>query len=165
MRETSLAALREEIATCMRCGNCQAVCPVYRQVRREPAVARGKVALAAALLSGELEPDAEVARQLDLCLSCNACTDACPSGVRVDDVILAARAEVVRRRGLGWFRAAVFAAVKRPRMLSVARPPRPRYRNSRWRQARRRDWASCAFPAQGSARDPAAAAVPAAARR
>ena len=119
MRETGLEALREEIATCMRCGNCQAVCPVYRQVRREPAVARGKVALAAALLSGELEPDAEVARQLDLCLSCNACTDACPSGVRVDDVILAARAEVVRRRGLDWFRAAIFAAVKRPRVLSA----------------------------------------------
>ena len=119
MRETGLEALREEIATCMRCGNCQAVCPVYRQVRREPAVARGKVALAAALLSGELEPTAELARQLDLCLSCNACTDACPSGVRVDDVILAARAEVVRRRGLDWFRTAVFAAVKRPRVLSA----------------------------------------------
>ena len=119
MSETGLEDLRTEIETCMRCGNCQAVCPVYRQVRREPAVARGKVAIAAALLSGELEPDAEVARQLDLCLSCNACTDACPSGVHVDDVILAARAEVVRRRGLDWFKAAVFAAVRRPRVLSA----------------------------------------------
>lgn len=119
MSDTGLEALRTEIETCMRCGNCQAVCPVYRQVRREPAVARGKVAIAAALLSGELEPDAEVARQLDLCLSCNACTDACPSGVRVDDIILAARAEVVRRRGLDWFKAAVFAAVRRPRVLGA----------------------------------------------
>ena len=63
------------------------------------AVARGKVAIAAALLNGEIEPDDEALRQLDLCLTCTACVAGCPSGVRIDDVILAARAEVVRRQG------------------------------------------------------------------
>lgn len=114
-----LAGLRDEIATCMRCGNCQAVCPVYREVRREPAVARGKVALAEALLAGQIEPDKELARQLDLCLTCKACVDACPSGVRVDDIILAARAEIVQRRGMPWLKAAIFGAVKRPRILDA----------------------------------------------
>ena len=114
-----LAALRADIDACMRCGNCQAVCPVYKEVRREPAVARGKVALAQAILNGEIEPDEDVARQLDLCLTCTACVDACPSGIRIDDIILAARAEVVRRRGLSPAAAAVFAAVKRPRLLDA----------------------------------------------
>jgi len=114
-----LGDLRDEIATCMRCGFCQAVCPVYKEVRREPAVARGKVALAEALLRGELEPNADVARQLDLCLTCKACVDACPSGVPVDEVILAARAEIVRQRGLAWMKSAIFEAVKRPRVLDA----------------------------------------------
>ena len=117
--ESGLAALRKDIDACMRCGNCQAVCPVYYQVRREPAVARGKVVIAQALLSGEIEPDEEVARQLDLCLTCTACVDACPSGIRLDDIILAARAEVVRRRGVSPAAGAIFAAVKRPRVLKA----------------------------------------------
>lgn len=100
----TLEQMRNQIATCMRCGNCQAVCPVYREVPREPAVARGKVALAAAL---------------DLCLTCTACVDACPSGVAIEDIILAARAEIVARRGQAWMKAAIFAAVKRPRALSA----------------------------------------------
>ena len=116
---SGLAALRADIDACMRCGNCQAVCPVYHQVRREPAVARGKVVIAQALLNGEIEPDEEVARQLDLCLTCTACVDACPSGIRLDDIILAARAEVVRRRGVSAGASAVFAAVKRPRLLKA----------------------------------------------
>ena len=107
----------------MRCGNCQAVCPVYKEVRREAAVARGKVAIAAALLSGEIEPDDEALRQLDLCLTCTACVDGCPSGVRIDDVILAARAEVVRRRGVS---PAVAAVVRRRQAAARAQGGRGR---------------------------------------
>ncbi len=122
MREagrSELEELREHISTCMRCGNCQAVCPVYKETHREGSVARGKVAIAAALLNGEIEPDDEALRQLDLCLTCTACVAGCPSGVRIDDVILAARAEVVRRRGVSPAAAAAFAAVKRPKVLKA----------------------------------------------
>ena len=114
-----LEALRAHVSTCMRCGNCQAVCPVYKETHREAAVARGKVAIAAALLNGEIEPDDEALRQLDLCLTCTACVAGCPSGVRIDEVILAARAEVVRRRGVSPAVAAAFAAVKRPKVLKA----------------------------------------------
>ena len=114
-----LEALRQHVSTCMRCGNCQAVCPVYKETHREAAVARGKVAIAAALLNGEIEPDDEALRQLDLCLTCTACVAGCPSGVRIDEVILAARAEVVRRRGVSPAVAAAFAAVKRPKVLKA----------------------------------------------
>ena len=114
-----LEGLREHVSTCMRCGNCQAVCPVYKETHREAAVARGKVAIAAALLNGEIEPDDEALRQLDLCLTCTACVAGCPSGVRIDEVILAARAEVVRRQGVSPAIAAAFAAVKRPKVLKA----------------------------------------------
>ena len=39
-----------QIRECVKCGACQAHCPVYLENRREGDVARGKIALAAALL-------------------------------------------------------------------------------------------------------------------
>lgn len=41
----SLVKIDDLLASCMRCGNCQAVCPVYTQTRREADVARGKIVL------------------------------------------------------------------------------------------------------------------------
>ena len=37
--------LEDQLVVCMRCGMCQAVCPVYAETGREADVARGKLAL------------------------------------------------------------------------------------------------------------------------
>lgn len=95
-----LQGVEEDIIKCMKCGNCQAVCPLYRETRSEPAVARGKVQLARAVLKGEVEYTERVARHFDLCLTCLACVANCPCGVRVDKIVLAARAAVAQKRGL-----------------------------------------------------------------
>ena len=40
----------DQIDQCVRCGACQAHCPVYRETLGEGSVARGKIALAASVL-------------------------------------------------------------------------------------------------------------------
>ena len=100
MSRAHLAAVEEEIIKCMRCGNCQAVCPLYKETRWEPAVARGKIRLAQAVLKDELPCTVGLKRRFDLCLTCMACVANCPSGVRVDRIILAARAALAGACGL-----------------------------------------------------------------
>jgi len=39
-----LGELDDQLVSCMRCGMCQAVCPMYGQTGRESDVARGKIA-------------------------------------------------------------------------------------------------------------------------
>ena len=49
-----LAVIREELDKCMKCGNCMAVCPVYGAEKVESAVTRSKIAVAQAVLDGEV---------------------------------------------------------------------------------------------------------------
>ncbi|QGP91616.1 Anaerobic glycerol-3-phosphate dehydrogenase subunit C [Neomoorella glycerini] len=115
-----LALVEEEMAKCMKCGNCQAVCPLYKETLREAAVARGKVQLAYAYLKGELPATHSLAGKLLFCLTCMACVANCPSGVRVDMVVLAARAAMVREKGLPWVKKVIFQGLKRPWLFDTA---------------------------------------------
>lgn len=114
----SLSSVEEEIINCMKCGNCQAVCPIYQTSPREPAVARGKIHLAAAFLRGDLGASAALASKFDLCLTCFACVEACPSGVRVDRIILAARTALARNKGLPPVKEVLFRGIRRPGLMS-----------------------------------------------
>ena len=49
-----LEQLREEIEQCVKCGACRAHCPAFGAEHREGRVARGKIALAKAVLDGEV---------------------------------------------------------------------------------------------------------------
>jgi glycolate oxidase iron-sulfur subunit len=57
---------------------------------------RGRIDLFRALEDGRLRMTPAVAEHFDRCLGCMACMTACPSGVRYDHVIEAARARVER---------------------------------------------------------------------
>lgn len=98
---------------------CQASCPVYREDRREDSVARGKVRLAAQLLCGDLPPTQEMARRLASCTSCGRCTAECPAGVRADAIVMAARAELVRRMGAPWWVRAMSGGLKARRLFGL----------------------------------------------
>lgn len=108
----SLEAIRAEIDKCMKCGNCQAVCPIYKETRKEAGVARGKIRLIKHLLeTGEATP--ELGEKLSLCLTCKACNANCPCGVKFDRIIMAARSELVRKKGLPLVKKAIFGTLKR----------------------------------------------------
>ncbi len=50
-----LEDFRDEIEQCVKCGACRAHCPAFGAEKHEGRVARGKIALADALLKGEVE--------------------------------------------------------------------------------------------------------------
>ncbi|MDR1050303.1 MAG: (Fe-S)-binding protein [Deltaproteobacteria bacterium] len=95
-----LMSLDDLLVSCMRCGFCQSVCPVYGATFREADVARGKIALLEDL-ARELTEDADnVSDRLDRCLLCGSCESNCPSGVAVMDIFLRARCIVAGWKGL-----------------------------------------------------------------
>ncbi|MDW7674366.1 MAG: (Fe-S)-binding protein [Bacillota bacterium] len=109
-----LKRYEDEIIKCMKCGNCQAVCPVYKETSLEGGVARGKIQLAAALLNGSLEYTKSVQEKFQTCLTCMACNAACPCGVKPDQIILAARAALAEEVGLPFIKKSIFNVVSSP---------------------------------------------------
>ena len=116
---STLTSIEGELHKCMKCGNCQAVCPIYKETRHEVGVARGKISLVEALLSGETEMTEGLSERFSLCTTCMACNANCPCGVRFDQIIIAARAEAVRQKGLHSGKAIAFGALKRQGLFDL----------------------------------------------
>ncbi|MDA8337192.1 MAG: (Fe-S)-binding protein [Peptococcaceae bacterium] len=117
-----LADFTADIKKCMRCGNCQAVCPVYGVTRAEADVARGKLQLGRALLEGRLEPTPRLSALSQRCLLCLACLDACPSGVATCAGIVALRAAARKGGGLPLARRMLLAGLARKPWLDRGLP-------------------------------------------
>ncbi len=92
--------LEEQLTVCMRCGLCQSVCPVFAETGREADVARGKLALLDGLIREMFSDPAGVKERLGRCLLCGSCAASCPSGVKVLEIFLKARAILVGYMGL-----------------------------------------------------------------
>ncbi|MBN2320464.1 MAG: (Fe-S)-binding protein [Acidobacteria bacterium] len=95
-----LRQFEDETEQCMKCGFCSFVCPVYQEERIESSVARGKNELIKGLLAGELELNSELADRLYKCASCGACTESCPAKAHIPRLIVAARADMARNKGV-----------------------------------------------------------------
>lgn len=113
--ENLSALLREdELVQCMRCGFCLSACPTYKLYGRETNSPRGRIALANAVLRGEISL-ADITLPLDQCIGCRACETACPAGVHYGTILEAARAtsEPLRPRSglVRFFRKAAFGWV------------------------------------------------------
>lgn len=107
-----LAALMQELddqlVNCMRCGLCQAVCPLFAETGREADVARGKLALLSGLAQEILSNPEGVQNHLNHCLLCGSCAANCPSGVKVLDIFIKARAILAGYMGLSPVKKALF---------------------------------------------------------
>ncbi|GAW28396.1 (Fe-S)-binding protein [Carboxydocella sp. ULO1] len=115
-----LQQVKPELAKCMKCGNCMAVCPIYITEKTEAGVARGKITLAEALLAGDLDlQDEDLIHKLFNCLVCKSCMQNCPCGVKFDRIILALRAEIARQKGLHPLKKAIFAALKKQGLFDL----------------------------------------------
>jgi glycolate oxidase iron-sulfur subunit len=100
--------LEDQLVVCMRCGMCQAVCPVFAQTGREADVARGKLVLLDGLMQAMLDDPEAVRERLQRCLLCGSCAANCPSGVNVLDIFLKARAILAGYLGLPPVKKAIF---------------------------------------------------------
>ncbi|MCW2277390.1 (Fe-S)-binding protein [Heliophilum fasciatum] len=114
----ALEAAQEQMMQCMKCGNCQAVCPLYAETMHEGAVARGKIRLAVDVLEGKLAPSHELLDKFALCLTCKACEANCPCDVRCVDIILAARAALTEKVGLPLIKRSIYRGLKLRRMFN-----------------------------------------------
>lgn len=100
--------LEHQLAVCMRCGMCQAVCPVFAETGRESDVARGKLALLDGLAQEMFQDPDGVKDRLMRCLLCGSCGANCPSGVKVLDIFIKARAILGAYMGLHPLKQAIF---------------------------------------------------------
>ncbi len=92
--------LEDQLVVCMRCGMCQAVCPLFAETGREADVARGKLALLDGLLQEMFKDPKGVYERLNKCLLCGSCAANCPSGVSVMEIFMKARAILAGYMGL-----------------------------------------------------------------
>jgi FAD/FMN-containing dehydrogenase/ferredoxin len=67
---------------CAKCGNCMAVCPAYLVTSNEGMTAKGKIALAKKLLSGQTVTPEEAANAF-MCMHCRACEEVCQTNLEL----------------------------------------------------------------------------------
>ena len=103
-----LKELDDQLVACMRCGLCQAVCPLFAETGREADVARGKLALLDGLPKEILKSPQGVQDHLSRCLLCGSCAANCPSGVKVLDIFIKGRAILAGYLGLSPLKKAIF---------------------------------------------------------
>ncbi len=118
-KQKDLKDFEEQIRQCVKCGACQAHCPVFGESKKESVVARGKVALAHALLEQEVELDERMVSDMSQCLLCGSCFDKCPNLVPTDEIVMAARREITQKKGLTSFAKAMTAVLKRPALMDA----------------------------------------------
>ncbi|MFH1991182.1 MAG: (Fe-S)-binding protein [Pseudomonadota bacterium] len=97
---TLMRQLEDQLAACMRCGMCQAVCPLFAETGREADVARGKLALLEGLMREMFKNPKGVYERLNKCLLCGSCAANCPSGVNALEIFIKARAILTGCMGL-----------------------------------------------------------------
>ena len=113
----TLEEYQGQIAQCVRCGACQAHCPVYLETCREGSVARGKIVLAASVLAGSTDLEEDLKKEISLCLLCGSCVTKCPNQVPTDSIVAALRRRISSDQGLTALGKGVAALTSSPPLL------------------------------------------------
>lgn len=115
----ALLELDDMLVSCMRCGFCMGVCPVFGATMKEADVTRGKIALVENLAHEMITDVDGVNEKLNRCLLCGSCQANCPSGVKIMDIFLRARSIVTGYMGLSPVKKFIFRALLvRPKLFN-----------------------------------------------
>ena len=95
----------------MKCGFCSFFCPVYQEEKMETCRRPGQELPRKTGLKGEQEFTPEMGEIIGKCLLCKRCVANCPSKTQIDRVVVAARAQMVKDKGLGFIKNFVFRKV------------------------------------------------------
>jgi glycolate oxidase iron-sulfur subunit len=102
---------------CVQCGLCLPACPTYALDGNEAESPRGRIAIAAALARGDVEPTAALREHLDHCLGCLSCERVCPANVQYGELLVETRAMLGPMPGRPRL---LLAIIKRPALLRAA---------------------------------------------
>ncbi len=108
---SALMELDDKLISCMKCGLCQAVCPVFGATMLEADVTRGKIALLENLARKMIEDPEAVNEKLGRCLLCGSCQANCPSGVSIMEIFMKARQIVTGYLGLSPIKRLIFRSL------------------------------------------------------
>ena len=97
MKTTS--EIKEDVFKCTRCGNCQYYCPSYTVNRLETHVARGRLQLIKRNLDTGANISETYTKRLNQCLLCGNCSQNCPAGLSIEEIIEEMRELCVRETG------------------------------------------------------------------
>nr|WP_319393743.1 (Fe-S)-binding protein [uncultured Desulfobacter sp.] len=116
----SLKEIENQLTDCMKCGMCQAVCPVFKQTGDEGDVARGKIFLLERLADQMLTDSKGAKARLEKCLMCGTCAANCPSGVKILEIFMKARVALTEYIGLSPVKKLIFRGMlKHPERMDA----------------------------------------------
>ena len=100
-----LADYKNQIYSCLRCGFCfdhiegegQKICPSYVSYGFESYGARGKMALARALIDHVIDYDEDIAERVFACTECGACQEECFKYLPLGDIYAAMKQDLAER--------------------------------------------------------------------
>jgi len=118
-----LKELEELVIKCMKCGTCQAHCPLYKKDFFEQSVARGKISMIESVYEGNLKDASRILKYIDYCLMCGRCKNNCPSGVKTDEIFLRAKSALRKVEKLpSWGKFVLKIVMEKPELLSRISP-------------------------------------------
>jgi glycolate oxidase iron-sulfur subunit len=107
----------DEATRCMKCGFCMSSCPVYNVDHIESHVARGRNVLIRWASNSSIPVDGAYGERLSYCLLCGRCEAVCPAKVPSTAITIAARTDLVSKRGLTWPQRFVYRGILKHRNL------------------------------------------------
>lgn len=108
---------KDEASKCMKCGFCMSSCPVYTVDHIESHVARGRNVLIKQANEGSIPDDSAYGERLSYCLLCGRCETACPAKVPSPAINVAARTNLVSKKGLTWRQRLIYRGILNHRTL------------------------------------------------
>ncbi|MFC1836371.1 (Fe-S)-binding protein [Thermodesulfobacteriota bacterium] len=111
--------IKEDLYSCLKCAMCQTVCPTFKVTRMERYAPRGRIQMVKKFIEGDLSITESLQEALTSCILCEACTTACPSGVRLDRVFENMREQLHDKLGAKFSKRALFAALQNPMLMRL----------------------------------------------
>jgi glycolate oxidase iron-sulfur subunit len=140
---------QEDVNYCIRCGLCLSVCPTYKDSLRETESPRGRVALVAKAIEGELDLTRNFKDHMYRCLACLACNDICPVGIKPADLCLDARYAIYQATPTPFLKPILFRGVfPRTGLLELLTKPVAAYERSGLRKVANAARATSILPSQ-----------------
>jgi glycolate oxidase iron-sulfur subunit len=140
---------QEDVNYCIRCGLCLSVCPTYQESLRETESPRGRVALVAKAIEGELDLTRNFKDHMYRCLACLACNDICPVGIKPADLCLDARYAIHQATPTPLLKPILFRGLfPRTGLLELVTKPVALYERTGLRRAANAVRATSALPSQ-----------------